>query len=149
MSITANLVSRPDLRIIAVLGFLSQKYGKAYCYPSQEKMLELLARFYGYTISRRNLNRHLNALQASGYIRRTQRHQRARDGSLILKSTLYELLAPAWTFLHTLGGIASKLSTIIVHKFNHFAVPKSAQNARHVYLIMKREREKLRSRFKW
>lgn len=149
MNPTDNLVMRPDMRIVAVLGFLSQKYGRAYCYPSQETIADLLKRFHGYVISRRNLNRHLNALEAAGYIHRTKRHQRARDGSLILKSTLYELKAAAWTLLDTLGRIASKLSTIIVHKFNHFAVPKTAQNARHVYLIMKREREKHRSRFKW
>lgn len=149
MNADPNIVDRPELRIIAVLSHLCKKYERSWCYPSQDKICELLRRFHGVEISRRHLNRHINALEAQGYIKTTRRHTKDRHGALILKSTLYELKAAAWTLISAFGNMMAKLSTVIVHKFHPNAVPRTAQYARHNYLIMKRERQKRRSLFKW
>jgi len=87
-----NTVKHPDLRICEVLAGLAAKYGKTYCYPSQTKLCELLKRFTGRVMSRRTLNRHLNALQRDMMISRRARMQRAKNGSLIMRSTLYHVM---------------------------------------------------------
>lgn len=149
MNTSPNVTLRPDFRIIAVLSFLCDKYQRRWCYPSQDTLLELLRRFHGLHIERRTLNRHLAGFESLGYIQRTRRHTKNKDGSLHLKSTVYTLTATALTFIQSIARAAKDLSTKIVDKFHHYAVPKTAQHARHTYLIMKLEREKLRSRFKW
>ena len=149
MTANANLVERPEIRIVAVLAHLCNKYERSWCYPSQDKICELLARFHGITLSRRHLNRHINALIAAGYLKTTRRHTKDRHGTLILKSTLYELQGAAWTLIQSFGATLAKLSTLIVHNFNHHAVPKAAQHARHNYLIMKARLQNTRRRFKW
>lgn len=82
---------RPDFELVRTLANLASRYGKLYCYPSQEKLIELHAMRTGRTYSRATINRHLRAHIASGYLRTKRRHRRAADGSLELHSTLYEI----------------------------------------------------------
>lgn len=149
MSALDNVTLKPELRIIAVLSYLSNKYGRSWSYPSQDTILELLKRFHALTLSRRSLNRNLAGLEALGYIKRTRRHTKDRHGALILKSTVYTLLRPAFEFARTLGETIAKLSTILVHNFKVFAVPKPAQYARHHYLIMNNARRIARTKLRW
>lgn len=89
--LSVNAVQNADSRILETLAGLAGHHGRTWCYPSQEKLLELLKRFTGRTMSRRHLCRHLKALERDGYLRRIRRHKRARNGSLWLRSTCYVL----------------------------------------------------------
>jgi hypothetical protein len=149
MNADPSCAQRPNLQLLAVLVKLCEINSRSWCYPSQEKLLELLERFHGMTRSRRQLNRDLASLEAYGYIQRTRRHTKAKDGSLWLKSTLYTLRKAAYSLIGIFGAAAQKLSTLVVNKFNHYAVPKTAQYARHEYLIMKLRREKKRRSTFW
>ena len=91
----SNTVRNPDIRIMETLAGLAGKFERTWCYPSQEKILELLKRFTGRRLSRRHLNRHLHALVRDGMLRRIRRHVRERSGALRLRSTVY-VLAGRW-----------------------------------------------------
>ena len=90
-----NTVRNPDIRIMETLAGLAGKYERTWCYPSQEKILELLRKFTGRALSRRHLNRHLRALERDGLIRRVRRHIRDKTRGLLLRSTVY-VLAGRW-----------------------------------------------------
>jgi hypothetical protein len=89
----ANTVKNPDLRILEVLAGNAAHWNKTYSWPSQEKILDLLRRFTGRIMSRRTLNRHLNALQSMCYLRRIRRHRRNHAGQIEMHSTLYTVTA--------------------------------------------------------
>lgn len=86
-----DTVINPDTRIVEVLAGLAAHTFKTWCFPSQEKLLELLYKFTGRTMSRRTLNRHLAALERDGHISRKRRHIRDKKLGLILRSTLYTI----------------------------------------------------------
>lgn len=86
-----DYVLNPDLRILRALVGLADHYARDYCKPRQIKILELAKRFTGRIMSRRNLCRHLGALERDGWIERIRRHRRAKDGSLELHSTCYRI----------------------------------------------------------
>lgn len=88
----SNTVLHPDVGLCATLAGLAAKYGKTYCYPSQAKLIALHLRFTGRSMSRRTLCRHLAALERDMLISRRRRHRRAKDGHLIMRSTLYHVM---------------------------------------------------------
>ena len=90
-----NTVRHPDIRIMETLAGLAGHHERTWCYPSQEKILELLRKFTGRALSRRHLNRHLRALERDGLIRRVRRHIRDKTRGLLLRSTVY-VLAGRW-----------------------------------------------------
>jgi hypothetical protein len=75
--------------IIEILVSLQLKYGKAYCFPTQKKILSLLEEFHGIKIQRRALNYALADLVAAGMISRVRRIKHSKTGEMIFKSTLY------------------------------------------------------------
>jgi hypothetical protein len=85
----ASMVKNPDWRICEILIGLAGNYRKDYSFPSQEKLLALLKRRVGRSMSRRTLNRHLLALQRGGYIRRKRRSHVDPHRGRVLSSTLY------------------------------------------------------------
>jgi hypothetical protein len=98
----SDYVQKPDVRLLVILSGLSAHYGKSYCFPSYDKILQLMRRrFAGRPMSRRTLARHLGALTAQWYIGRVRRHKRGeprrgeRRGRLILRSTLYHIFPRA------------------------------------------------------
>jgi hypothetical protein len=98
-----------SLQLLHALYAVAARYGKSYCAPSQEKLLELLKKHYGIVISRRTLNRWLNVLEGE-YISRTRRLTRGRDGSIHFQSTLYRFTKKA---LHLLRKIAYPLRNLL------------------------------------
>lgn len=89
---------------INTIHFLSKANGKSYCYPSQEKILKLLADFYGVMIKRRQLNYILAYLQAEGYIERKRRLKASPDGKIIFNTTLYWLKRKAFQHIARIYG---------------------------------------------
>lgn len=96
-----NLTQRPEFMLVSVISGLSGHHGKNYCYPSQEKILELLA-YLGRKMSRRTLNRHLNALVRDGWIKRVRRHRTGPSG-MEFHSSLYTLTRRAFRWLAGMG----------------------------------------------
>lgn len=94
-----NAVANPDHRILYTLTGLAAHFGKGYCFPSQQKILALLAQRAHRSMSRRTLNRHLRALEARGLIVRRRRHERRRPHGFVLRSTLYSFTAMTYALM--------------------------------------------------
>lgn len=98
-------LSRKALPVLSVLNKLNTHFGKLYCFPSQEKLLELLQKFCSLSISRRQLNYDLKALCSHGIIRRTRRHRRTKKNGMEFHSTLYEISSLGYNLLVRSGAI--------------------------------------------
>lgn len=99
-------ISRKALPILSVLTKLNTHFGKLYCFPSQEKLLELLQKFCSLNISRRQLNYDLKAICDHGLIRRTRRHRRSKIKGMEFHSTLYEISFLGYNLLVRSGVIS-------------------------------------------
>lgn len=108
-----------DLSLVTTLHGLNQKTGRNYCFPSQNKLLELLNRFTGQQMSRRTLNRHLRKLEDSGWLKRKRRIRQNR-GVLEFNSTLYTLTRRAYRWL---GSFSAGISRV-THKAHNILFNK-------------------------
>jgi hypothetical protein len=95
------------------------KHKKYYCWPSQKKILELMARYQDLGFSVRTLNRDLRWLEDNGYISRLRRIRVGCGGKLVFCSTLYKFKGKAFNFLNSLGNRVKRL-------FSFFRLPKLA-----------------------
>jgi len=84
-----DYAASPDFRLVNLLFGLAAHHGKLWCYPSQDKLCDLLRRFHGRRMSRRTVNRHLGGLVRDGWLQRKRRHCRGSDGMMEMHSTLY------------------------------------------------------------
>jgi len=96
-------LSRKALPVLAVLFRLNKYYGKLYCFPSQEKLLELLGKFCSLHISRRQLNYDLLVMSSYGLIRRVRRHRKTRSRGMEFRSTLYEISLLGYNLMQRAG----------------------------------------------
>jgi hypothetical protein len=109
-----------SLQLLHALYAIAAKYGKSYCYPSQEKILELLKNHYDISISRRTLNRWLAFLEGEGYIFRTRRHSQGKDGQIHFQSTLYRFGKKALRLLKKIAYPLRKLlNSPVCHKWHN------------------------------
>ncbi|RLC81859.1 MAG: hypothetical protein DRJ03_19735 [Chloroflexi bacterium] len=95
MSSPYIIAQRPSLLQLFLaqeLIVLSQRHGKAYCFPSLETLQKRIARHYppGCVPTIRTIIRHLNKLACDEYIDRVRRHRRGPNG-MEFRSTLYKL----------------------------------------------------------
>ena len=97
-------VMNGDYRIISLLCGLAGFHNKRYVYPSQEWMIKKLQQFYGRKISRSTLCRHVAALERDGYLKRTKRHTRDKNGGILFRSTLYQITRKALRFASYMAG---------------------------------------------
>lgn len=107
-----NTVKRPDPRILSILVGLANSFGKTYCIPSQEKILELLWKFHRARMSRRTLNRHLRSMEQQQMLIRTRRHKRDRHSARgwLMRSTLYTpLFQQCWRMAREAGSLCRLL----------------------------------------
>jgi len=120
-----------SLQLLHALYAIAAKYGKSYCFPSQEKILELLKIHYDISISRRTLNRWLAFLEGEGYIFRTRRHSRGKDGQIHFQSTLYRFGKKALRLLKKIAYPLRKLlNSPVCHKWHNNSPSKSQVNRR-------------------
>jgi len=131
-----DYVVTPDLRVISILTGLADHFGREWCKPNQDKICELMKRFHGRIMSRRNLNRHLGALERDGWIERIRRHRRARDGSLELHSTCYRLKRRARNALAALHNGWRNFCAPAARRPRSPAVPNPAQSVVPPYPIV-------------
>ena len=106
--------------IINTLFRVARKYEKAYCYPSQKRILGLLRKFRQLQISRRTLNRRLAELEKEGFFVRVRRHRAGPGGRMVFNSTLFKLGGKAFNWLYQLGYQVKRF-------FSFYRVPKLAQ----------------------
>jgi len=96
-----------DQAILSTLNALQRRWKKHYCFPTQDKLLELLLKHYGLKISKRALNRHLRSLEDGKYFERTRRTKQLAHGIKAFTSTLYKLCHNAYRYI---GSTIRKLS---------------------------------------
>ncbi|MBA7621634.1 hypothetical protein ES703_28999 [subsurface metagenome] len=89
--------------ILGTLFWLIRHYKMDYCWPSQEKLLYLLARWHRCRISIATLNRWLRAIEDDGYIFRTRRIKRHPKRGMLFKSTMYKISKKGFAKLAMLG----------------------------------------------
>jgi hypothetical protein len=120
-----------SLQLLHALYAIAAKYGKSYCFPSQEKILELLKNHYDISISRRTLNRWLAFLEGEGYLFRTRRHSRGKDGQIHFQSTLYHFGKKALRLLKKIAHPLRKLlNSPVCHKWHNNYPSKKQVNRR-------------------
>ena len=85
--------------IIQTFAYLMGTNNKDYCYPSQDKILDILKNYYDRHISLRTLNYDLKYLEEKGYIDRIRRIHRGRDGKIEFNSTIYKFGKKAFKIL--------------------------------------------------
>jgi hypothetical protein len=118
-----------SLQLLHALYAIAAKYGKSYCYPSQEKLLELLKTHYDISISRRTLNRWLSFLEGEGYIFRTRRHSQGINGGVSFKSTLYRFSKKALRLLKKIAYPLRKLLNLpVCHEWHNNSPSKRKVN---------------------
>jgi len=88
-----NTVAKPDFRVLECIVGITAWTGNLSSHPSQEKLCERLETVQRRKMCRRSLNRHLNALERDGYIKRIRRHHRDPQLGMVLQSTVY---VPIW-----------------------------------------------------
>lgn len=93
-----NFVERPDMMLVSVIAGLMDHFGKGYCFPSQQKIREMMKR-KGRPMSVRASVRHLNALERDGWIKRKRRHTHDPQRGWTFRSTLYTLTRRALRWL--------------------------------------------------
>ena len=103
-------VAAKALPVLSIISGLSRHYGKNYCYPSQVKILALLAERLGVFMSIATLNRHLRVVVESGFIKRKRRIRRDRVKGMIFQSTLYEISRKGYGLLARFrNGVGKKI----------------------------------------
>lgn len=121
---------------------LQNKYGKNYCFPSQKKIIDLLEKFHGVVIKRRQLNYILAYLEKEQFIDRKRRLKTSNQGKIIFNTTLYWLKKRAWIYLsktlRTIQSAGLKLREVF-KKSKKEKIPSTDDER---YLISEEERRK-------
>lgn len=102
-------LSKKALPVLAVLNKLNLHFKKLYCFPSQEKILELLKTFCSHHISRRQLNYDLVAIESYGLVKRIRRHRRTKTRGMEFRSTLYEITYLGYNLMMRAGLVTWKV----------------------------------------
>jgi len=101
---------------INTINYLARANKKDYCYPSQEKMLEILTNFYSVMIRRRQLNYILKFLEKEGFITRRRRLKKSKEGKLVFNTTLYRLKKKSLKNLAKLLGAIKRTGFKLIEK---------------------------------
>lgn len=96
--------------LLLVLGGLQNFYHKNYCYPSQCKILELLAQHHKIKVSLRTLNRDLLQMSGTGLIHRVRRFWLVGKREKRYRTTAYYLLQKASNLVKSLAKALKKLA---------------------------------------
>lgn len=89
--------------VLCTINGLNRKYGKNYCYPSQNRFIWLMKTFHKVTRSRATLNRWLRVMEDEGFIKRVRRHTKDKIRGYIFKSTLYKITHKGYIKLKAMG----------------------------------------------
>ena len=129
-------ISRKALPVLLTLNKLNKHFQKLYCFPSQEKLLDLLSKFTSLKISRRQLNYDLAALESHGILIRVRRHRKRPRVGMEFRSTLYMITNLGYSLLlraqvitwSTFNAIKKKIRESPRHKPRPCAInPRKSQ----------------------
>lgn len=98
-----------------------KKHHKFYSFPTQKKILDLLASYHDIKISERTLRRDLTWLVDNLFIEKIQRTRKDDKGHLVWTSNLYKFKHKFFMWLRSLEVLTSNL-------FSFFRRPKLADN---------------------
>jgi len=96
----ATLKAQP---ILITLLAVSRKYESDYCFPSQEKIMELMGEHEKVGISRATLNRWLRVIDDLKFIKRKRRFKKNGNGGIIYNTTLYKITIKGLRMLAKFG----------------------------------------------
>lgn len=91
------------LPVLSILWGLSRYHNKNYCFPSQNKILDLLGSRFFIKISKATLNRWLRSMEDSRIIKRVRRISYNERKGLMFKSTLYKFTKRSMILLLKIG----------------------------------------------
>jgi len=89
--------------VLSLLFGLNRHFGKKYCYPSQLKLLGLLAERLTVKMSIATLNRWLRVIENEKYVRRIRRIRRDPVLGMVFQSTVYVITRKGYRLLNTFG----------------------------------------------
>ncbi len=101
--------------ILQAIAWLCNNKSKKYCFPSQEKLVEILSTSYQIKRCRRTLNYHMAYLERQGYIRRLRRTHEGENGQPVFASTIYRLCGRG---LALLGKTVERISQAGIAAWN-------------------------------
>ena len=108
------------LPVLSCLNIFMAHFSKAYCFPSQARIVRFLEEEFGFKLSRRQLNRVLLHVEEGRLIRRVRRHRRERGRGMVFHSTLYEITVKGWRLLYKVGMISKARFAAMVDRFRSF-----------------------------
>lgn len=101
-------IERTAMPVLSILWGLSKYHNKRYCFPSQNKIMELLGSRFFIRISKSTLNRWLAGMVSVGLIKRVRRITWHERKGLIFKSTLYKFTRKSMILLLKIGIVIKK-----------------------------------------
>jgi len=108
------------LPVLSCLNIFMSHFSKAYCFPSQARIVRFLEEEFGFKLSRRQLNRVLLHIEDGRLIRRVRRHRRERGRGMVFHSTLYEITVKGWRLLYKVGMVSKARFAAMVDRFRSF-----------------------------
>lgn len=102
---------KTKVALIETIAALQRKYGKSYCFPTQNRLLQLLKIHHGVTLSRRALNYALRDIEDAELISRKRRIRKGPNG-LIFNSTLYFFKNSGYKFLNRIKRFGDLITAV-------------------------------------
>lgn len=124
-------ITQKAVAITVCLFKVSNKHNKHYCFPSQEKILELMKINKTLEISRATLNRYLRIMEDGKFILRKRRHHKDAKLGMVFRSTLYFITIKGLYMLKNFGvNVENALKRILVKEENRKIKPKDQRPSR-------------------
>ena len=108
------------LPVLSCLNIFMEWSRKAYCFPSQARIVRFLEDEFGHKLSRRQLNRVLLHMCEGRLIRRRPRHRREKGRGMVFHSTLYEISIKGWYMLRKVGVVSKARFAEMVGRLRSF-----------------------------
>lgn len=106
--------------ILSTLVGIGKCRNRAYFFVSQNRLLELLAKYHSWNISRSTLNRRLRELEKEGYFERVRRHIRDADGRFHPRVTLYKLFGKIFKWVGKMAAFVRRIASVFrVSRLEH------------------------------
>jgi len=109
-----------SLPVLSCLNVFMSHFQKAYCFPSQARIVSFLETELQHKLSRRQLNRVLRDMCEGFLIRRVRRHKKEKGRGFVFHSTLYEITIKGWKLLYKVGIISKGRFAAMVSRFRSF-----------------------------
>ena len=117
-----NIIS-VDYAICQAFYYLNNKFNKGYVLVSQEKLIEILRKYYSVSISLRTLNYHLRKLENEGFITRKKRHARDEKGHIKFATTLTTLKKNLYSAIFKIGHSLRRAGLKLKKRITQYIMP--------------------------